>query len=91
MSKLNGRKQVEIKLGDLLDRNLPIYDLETRLWHTINVDDIVSGSVSLNVDNNLSGQTINGNIYITGATTSSFFTGSFIGDGSGLYMQPTDS
>jgi hypothetical protein len=89
MSKLNGRKPVEIKLPDLLNNHIPIYDSQNRLWNTIDAADIISSSVQLSGSNTFHGdQIISGNLIVTGSVSASFFTGSFVGDGSHLVNIP---
>jgi hypothetical protein len=49
----------------------------------------VSGSLGPSVEELISTNTVNtGSIYLTGNVTASFFTGSFVGDGGGLYNVP---
>ena len=70
MARLNGRTPVEIKLPDLLNQSLPIYDLEDRLWSTINVGDVVSGSAALSGSNIFHGdQIITGSLFVSGSAT----------------------
>jgi hypothetical protein len=95
MSKLNGRRSVDIKLPDLLNQNVPIYDSGDRLWNTINIGDIVSGSATLSGSNIFQGdQIITGGLFLSGSLrvsesiTGSIITGSFIGDGSQLTNIP---
>jgi hypothetical protein len=86
MSKLNGRKSVEIKLPDLQNGHIPIYDSTVRLWSTIDSGNLVSSSANLSGSNNFNGdQIISGSLIVTNNVTASFFTGTFIGDGSNLY------
>jgi hypothetical protein len=70
MSKLNGRRSIDIKLPDLLNQNVPIYDSGDRLWNTINVGDIVSGSAALSGSNRFHGdQIITGSLFVSGSAT----------------------
>ena len=53
MSKLNGRKPVEINLNAPRDRHVPVYDPQYRVWNTIDYQDITSGSAKISGSNNL--------------------------------------
>jgi hypothetical protein len=89
MARLNGRSPVEIKLPDLLNQSIPIYDLGDRLWNTINVGDIVSGSAALSGSNTFNGnQIITGSLDVSQSITGSIITGAFVGDGSQLTNIP---
>jgi hypothetical protein len=70
MSKLNGRKLVDININALSDKAIPLYDSQYRLWNTINYQDLTSGSAQLSGSNNFSGsQNISGSVTITGSLT----------------------
>jgi len=85
MSKLNGRKPVELKLPDLLNGHIPIYDSGDRLWTTVDYATLVSSSANLSGSNVFIGdQVISGSLIVTNNVTASFFTGTFVGDGSYL-------
>lgn len=85
MSKLNGRKPVEIKLPDLKNGFIPIYDGNIRVWSTVDYGTLVSSSANLSGSNVFIGdQIISGSLIVTNNVTASFFTGTFVGDGSHL-------
>jgi hypothetical protein len=85
MSKLNGRKPVDIKLPDLKNGFIPIYDGTIRVWSTVDYGSLVSSSANLSGSNVFIGdQVISGSLLVTKNVTASFFTGSFVGDGSNL-------
>jgi hypothetical protein len=86
MSKLNGRKPVDLKLPDLKNGYIPIYDGIDRLWTTVDYATLVSSSANLSGSNVFTGdQVISGSLIVTNNVTASFFTGTFVGDGSNLY------
>ena len=85
MSRLNGRKPVELKLPDLQNGHIPIYDSGDRLWTTVDYATLVSSSANLSGSNVFIGdQVISGSLIVTNNVTASFFTGTFVGDGSYL-------
>ena len=85
MSRLNGRKPVEIKLPDLLNGHIPIYDQASRIWNTVDYNTLVSSSANISGSNIFHGdQTISGSLNVTGSVTASYFTGAFVGDGSNI-------
>lgn len=85
MSRLNGRKLVEIKLPDLLNGHIPIYDGNHRLWNTVDYNELVSSSANISGSNTFHGdQIISGSLIVTGSVSASYFTGAFVGDGGNL-------
>jgi hypothetical protein len=76
MSKLTNRKSVDVNINAPKDRHVPVFDLQTRLWYTIDYRDIisgsdvsriVSGSVTASVDPAY-GFKVNANTTISGST-----------------------
>jgi hypothetical protein len=45
MSKLTNRKSVDVNINAPKDRHIPVFDLQTRLWYTVDYQDITSGSI----------------------------------------------
>ena len=82
MSKLTNRKSVDVNINAPKDRHVPVFDLQTRLWYTVDYQDlsiskITSGSVTASVDPAY-GFSVNANTTISGST---FISGSLIVNG----------
>jgi hypothetical protein len=82
MSKLTNRKSVDYNINAPKDRHIPVFDLQTRLWYTVDYQDlaiskITSGSVTASVDPDY-GFKVNANTTISGST---FISGSLIVNG----------
>jgi len=45
MSKLTNRKSVDVNINAPKNRHIPVFDLQTRLWYTVDYQDITSGSI----------------------------------------------
>jgi hypothetical protein len=82
MSKLIGRKPVELNINSEQDGNVPVYNSQYGGWDAINKNDLISSSVQLSGSNLLIGnQTISGSLRVTQAVSASIFSGSFYGIG----------
>ena len=84
MSKIVGRKPVEIKISSQLDGYIPVFHEATRLWNTISKNDFLTGSALTSGSNIFAGnQTISGSLSVSGSVTSiGGFTGSLFGTAS---------
>jgi hypothetical protein len=61
MSKLIGRKPVEVNISSPKQNHIPFFNETTRLWETRNVDGFITGSNTFIGD-----QTISGSLFISG-------------------------
>jgi hypothetical protein len=79
MSKIVGRRPIEIKISSQLDGYVPVFNSTTRLWDVVNKSDLTSGSATTSGSNTFIGsQTISGSLTVTQGITSSLLgTASF--------------
>jgi hypothetical protein len=84
MSKIVGRRPIEIKISSQLDGYIPVFNESTRLWNTISKNDFLTGSALTSGSNIFTGnQIISGSLSVSGSVTSiSGFTGSLFGTAS---------
>ena len=61
MSKLIGRKPVEVNISSPKQNHIPYFNESTRLWETNNINTFITGSNTFNGD-----QTISGSLFISG-------------------------
>ena len=90
MSRLNGRKPVEVNINSPKQDHVPVYNETTRLWETVTR---LSGSAQTSGSNTFAGnQTISGSLLVTNGITGSLYgtashalsgNGAFIGSFSG--------
>ena len=74
MSKIVGRKPIEIKLYDQQNGRVPLFDSASRLWTTIDRYVLTSGSAVTSGSNTFTGnQTISGSLTVTQGITGSLF------------------
>ena len=74
MSKIVGRRPIEIKLSDQLNGYIPVFNSTTRLWSTINKTDIITGSATISGSNIFTGdQTNSGSLTVVQGITGSLF------------------
>lgn len=78
-SKLIGRRAVEVRINELTDSGVPVYDIERGLWTVINSSSLVAAANTAGVVSAVSGAII----------TPAEVTASFSGDGSNLTGVPT--
>jgi hypothetical protein len=82
MSKLIGRKPVDVNINSEQEGNVPVYNSQYGGWDTINKNDLISSSVQLSGSNTLIGnQTISGSLNVLQSVSASLFSGSFYGIG----------
>ncbi len=68
MAKIVGRRPIEIKISEQQNGYVPVFDSSSRLWTTINKEDLISGSAITSGSNIFIGnQTISGSVVITGS------------------------
>ena len=79
MSKIVGRRPIEIKISSQLDGYIPVFNESTRLWNTISKNDFLTGSALTSGSNIFAGnQIISGSLtVIQGITGSLFGTASY--------------
>ena len=65
MSKLIGRKPVEVNISSPKQNHIPFYNETTRLWETRNINGFITGSNTFFGD-----QTITGSLFISGNNSS---------------------
>ena len=66
MAKIIGRKPIELKLSDQLNGYIPVFDSSSRLWTTIDKEDLTSGSAITSGSNTFIGnQIISGSVIIS--------------------------
>ena len=84
MSKIVGRRPVEIKLTDQQEGRIPVFNISTRLWETIDRQVIVSGSAIVGGANTFSGdQTFIDSVIVSGSIiVNNGITGSLFGTAS---------
>lgn len=81
MGKRVGRIPVEVNISAPQDNHIPIFDLETRLWNTIDTGSLFSGIFS--GSNSFSGsQIINGDLTVSGSIYAYNITSSLYGTAS---------
>jgi hypothetical protein len=74
MSKIVGRRPIELKISDQLDGYVPVFNSTTRLWGTINKADLISGSAVTSGSNTFIGnQIISGSLTVYQGITGSLF------------------
>ena len=61
MSKLIGRKPIEVNISSPKQNHIPYFNESTRLWETNNINTFITGSNTFNGD-----QTISGSLFISG-------------------------
>ena len=61
MSKLIGRKPVEVNISSPKQNHIPFFNESTRLWETRNINGFITGSNTFFGD-----QTITGSLYVSG-------------------------
>jgi hypothetical protein len=72
MSRIVGRRPVEIKVSSQQDGYVPVFNSSSRLWDVVNKNDLISGSANLSGSNNFIGsQTISGSLTVTQGITGS--------------------
>ena len=82
MSKIVGRRPIELKIISAQDNYIPIFDGTTKLWTTIDKNSIISSSAILTNNNAFTGsQTISGSLNVVGPVN---ITGSLNIDASGI-------
>jgi hypothetical protein len=82
MSKLIGRKPIEVNINSLSGGVVPVYNSQYGGWDTISKNDLISSSVQLSGSNTIIGnQIISGSLRVTQTVSASLFSGSFYGIG----------
>ncbi len=70
MSKLVGRRPVELNINSLQNNAIPVYDGTNKIWNTVTTASLLSGSVSLSGSNTLIGnQIISGSLTVVNGIT----------------------
>jgi hypothetical protein len=74
MSKIVGRRPVEIKISTQQDGYVPVFNGSTRLWDAVNKNDFITGSATISGSNTFTGnQTISGSLTVVQGITGSLF------------------
>jgi hypothetical protein len=74
MARIVGRRPIELKISDQLNGYIPVFNSTTKLWGTINKNDLITGSATTSGSNIFSGdQTISGSLTVTQGITGSLF------------------